>query len=427
MMGAKQIKLKPVQPIDTENFAGLMRKFGARPIEEDSMSDTASNGISHLTPETLLENRPPENRTPLENRTPENRTPPENRVLENRTPPENRASENDSAYLVRSIGFTAFGVLSSLRDYFLQGNEILNILQFAKLHGISRSALSIQLRILEQNGLIQLGPPERRGRSLKISCFENGVWCPENRTLHENHLSSSSSYYNKLLLPNKKLYEDRAHENRAPENRLLENSPPENRAPENRLLENRTYTELALTAPVSENVHLEDGNEDKLPYLPSWEKAQMRDQAEELFYIGLTAKTEPEMFSMQTLILYSRIVKERGKDWAAALFLILLPKAKDNPTGYISSAYRNGAEPTSASILQVKDMWAPLETIGKSSTPQSLKDCIREAVEKEDLETIASLTQMQTLTKAALRILSWTATQDELLKRRNVFIDSLFS
>jgi hypothetical protein len=425
-MGTKQVKLKPIQPLNTENFAELMRKFGARPAEVDSVSYVASDDGVNLASTSVSDNTTP----------PENRIPPENRA------PENRAPENEPACMIRIIGFTAFGVLAALKDYFYQGNGTINILQFAYLHGISRSALTVQLRILEQNGLIQLGPPERRGRSIRICCIDNGKWCPVFRALPENKTRSSSSSNNNnnnnkqlLLLPKDNYSENRAPENRAPGNRAPENRASENRAPENRASENRapenrvsdfSTDELALIAPVPEYLYPEENNVDKLPYLPSWEKAQMRDQAEELFYIGLTAKVDPEEFSMQTLVLYSKIVKERGKDWAAALFLILLPKAKDNPTGYITSAYRNGAEPTSASIMRVRDMWEPLEKVGKVLKSQLLKDRLHEAIENEDAKAIISLTQAQTSTKLAMRMLSWTATLDELLKRRDVFIDSLF-
>jgi hypothetical protein len=324
-----------------------------------------------------------------------------------------------SVDLIKMLGFTAFGVLAALKDCFPQGNGIINLFQFTQERKVSRSALTVQLRTLEQNGLIQLGPPEQRGRSIKIFCLDNGAWCHISDTLTENrNPSSSSSYYIKQQLLQKKV----------PENRnLTENRLPENRNP---LSEDRTPDflpdELVLVTPVSGNVNYSsDGGEDKLPHLAAWERAQIRGQAEELFYLGLIAKIEPEAFSLQTLILYSQIAKERGKDWTAALFLILLPKAKDNPTGYISTACRNGAEPTSASITRVRTMWEPLEAIERIPTSPSLKDRIHDAVEKEDFDTITSLTKTQALVKAALQILSWTTTLDDLFKRRNAFIDSL--
>jgi hypothetical protein len=507
MMGTKQFKLKPVQPLNTDNFAELMRKFGARPVDSDvvvpdevldpipiSSSENLENKVpdnrrfyenmlpdNNISPENRApdnsifpENRTPDNRTLLENRAPDISIFPENRTPDNRTLPENRAPDNDSACLVRMVGFTAFGVLASLKDCFSQGHGTINIVRFASLHGISRSALTVQLRILEQNGLIQLGPIERRGRRINIPCIDNGNWCPvfskypENRT--DNYSSSSSYYYKQQQLikinpgnglPRNRSPENELPENRSPESGLPGNSPPENevpgnrlpenevpenelpgnRSPENELPENRSLKDglpentlpgslpigLTLVTPISEGTYAEEKNDEKVTFLPSWKKAQMRDQAEELFYIGLIAKIAPEILSMQTLTLYSKIVSEHNKDWAAALFLILLPKAKDNPTGYILSAYRNGAEPTSASIIQVRDMWKPLESIGRLSTSQPLKERIREAVEKEDVEAVASLTQIQALVKVALQLLSWTSTLDQLLKRRDVFIDSLFS
>jgi DNA-binding MarR family transcriptional regulator len=166
-------------------------------------------------------------------------------------------------------------------------------------------------------------------------------------------------------------------------------------------------------------------NQIKLTNMPPWEKAQLKNQAEELFYIGLVAKIDPESFSLQTLVLYTQIVKEHGRDWSAALFLILLPKAKDNVTGYIFSAYKKGAEPTSGSVIKVKDMWAPLETLTTVKSYKKLKTQILEAAEKEDTELLISLTQTQTRLKTALRLLFWSGSVDSLIEKKYTFFSAL--
>jgi DNA-binding MarR family transcriptional regulator len=200
---------------------------------------------------------------------------------------------------------------------------------------------------------------------------------------------------------------------------------------ENKLLlqdEHELTSQLELTSKNCEPNHIDQTklpSQINLTNIASWEKARLESQAEELFYIGLAAKTNPESFSMQTLTLYSEIVKEHGRDWAGALFLILLPKARDNVTGYIFSAYKNGAEPTSGSVIRVKDMWLTLEALGSVQSSKNLKTQIIEAVEKEDTEALLFLTRIQTELKTALRLLSWPESVDSLVEKRESFISTL--
>jgi hypothetical protein len=170
----------------------------------------------------------------------------------------------------------------------------------------------------------------------------------------------------------------------------------------------------------------EGTNSDMSKFVPSWlEKVQLKEQAEELFYIAMSVKANPEAFSMQTLNLYKQMSKERGKDHAAALFLHLLPKAKDNPTGYISSACRQGAEPTSASITQVQEVWEIINILSKKQNLYDIKQQIQNAVTKEDTETVIILTQMQAKIKRALQLLSWTETIEVLIEKQKAFVASL--
>ena len=123
----------------------------------------------------LPENRLPENR-PSENRQPENR-PSENRQSENRQPenrqPENRqfSKLNDCGklkILVAELNFTAIGLLAILMEEFPSGRGHINFQQFADACHVAKSSLKTQIHILEQKGLIELGPIEQTGRDLTI-------------------------------------------------------------------------------------------------------------------------------------------------------------------------------------------------------------------------------------------------------------------
>ena len=128
------------------------------------------------TPENRpSENRQPENR-PSENRQPENR-PSENRQSENRQPenrqPENRqfSKLNDCGklkILVAELNFTAIGLLAILMEEFPSGRGHINFQQFADACHVAKSSLKTQIHILEQKGLIELGPIEQTGRDLTI-------------------------------------------------------------------------------------------------------------------------------------------------------------------------------------------------------------------------------------------------------------------
>jgi hypothetical protein len=159
---------------------------------------------------------------------------------------------------------------------------------------------------------------------------------------------------------------------------------------------------------------------------PLWlEKTLLKNRAEELFYIALAAETHVEEFSMQTLNLYNHLSQEKGRDYAAALFFQLLPKAKDNPTGYVSSAYKQGAEPTSASIVKIKEIWEALDSLAKAPDLQKIKLQIQEAVIKDDTDTLVVLTQIQSKIKSALRLFSWLGTLEALVEKRDVFLKEL--
>jgi hypothetical protein len=289
--------------------------------------------------------------------------------------PENKAPERSMYDLLNMIGYTEFGVLSALKTVFSSGNGILNIRQFSASSGTSRSALKVQLRSLERHGLIRLGRQEKLGRQIEI------LW-------HGNKT---------------RLREDGTHQFPTDDLSLVE------------------PLDLATLTPNEDLVRGKLLPQSSQP----WENAQVLDQAVELFYVGMAAKADINSFSMQTVNLYIHISKEQGKDYAAALFLILLPKVKNNPTGYISSAYKHGAAPTSDSILKIHNLWEQLYSLEKASKYTDAKKEIINALELEDLESVVLLTQEQAQIRAALKILSWSGTAEELTEKRESFVTSL--
>jgi len=360
----------------------------------------AENSTSEIR--TYMGNSTLRNSAYTEKNTPEIRTYVKNSTPEIRTHPENSTPNGDTFSLLKMIGCTAFGVLSALKNVFPSGNGMMNIVQFAQSSGISRSAFIAQLRILEQRDLIRFGPPERRGRRIEILCLLDKDIYPENRIYPENNIPlCSSSYLNNIK--------------QQLQNKYTENSTSD-----------FPMDDLALIGPLN-MATLSPAKEElaKLPPLPAWEKARMVAQAEELFYVGMAAKVDIDTFSRQTVNLYERISKERGREYTAALFLILLPKAKDNPTGYISSAVKQGAEPTAGSIIKVREIWELLDALSKAPTSEEIRHRIKEAAESDDPETLTTLAQQQTQVKMALRMLSWDGTAETLIERRDAFVSSL--
>ena len=165
----------------------------------------------------------------------------------------------------------------------------------------------------------------------------------------------------------------------------------------------------------------------KLTTMPPWERSKLKSDAEDLFYISSIAKVEIGMLSLQTLKLYEHIAKDKGKDHAAALFMILLPKAKDNPTGYILSAFRQGAEPTASSLNIIKQMRETLECLTNCQPPEEIKKQIQEALKKDDTKTQLSLTQKLAEVKNALQLLSWNSSFETLIEAREEFINRLLT
>jgi hypothetical protein len=305
---------------------------------------------------------------------------------------------------------TNYGYYCLLRRKILENNGIIRINAFCKYYSCDKKALLLMIKRLEEKGLFCTLSSGPEGRKLALIGGKNttgGIYFST---------CSSSNYLNK----------QQQIQNSGKNTTDSENTPRGQFS--SGAFEDFLNT-LSLTAQLDSSSFSSANGElvqAKSAKLPSWEKAQLQAQAEDLFYVTVAAKVDPDALSMQTVSLYGRITKERGRDYTAALFLILLPKARDNPTGYISSAFKRGAEPTSASIGRVKGMWELLDVLSKTSTFLEIRQQIREAVEKDDTDAITELTQQQTQIKAALRVLSWDRTPEELTEKRNAFVASLF-
>jgi hypothetical protein len=342
---------------------------------------------------------PIENATYSENTTPGNATCSENKSLENAiysenaTRSENTTCSENATYngrviqLSRSLNFAALGVLAVLLDEFTNGTGILNISQLAKACDVARSTIIAQLRILEDKGMIALGAPEKGGRVIKITCSENTT-CSENATVTRG---SSSFLVTKDLTTT-------------------------------------TTTEDSENATCSENATHDDFENTGEPIytaLQPWEKMKLRDNAEDLFYIAIITKSDVGQLSMQTLRLFERIYDDKGRDHALALFLLLLPKAKDNPTGYIWSSFKQGAEPNAGSLKRVKEMQEVLGCLAKTQSPEEAKEQMQTALNKNDTQALLSLAKKQEEYKKALNLLSWGDTFEALVQKREEFISSV--
>jgi hypothetical protein len=159
--------------------------------------------------------------------------------------------------------------------------------------------------------------------------------------------------------------------------------------------------------------------------LQPWEKMKLRNDAEDLFHAALIVKSDAGRLSMQTLRLYKHIYDDKGKDHALALFLLLLPKAKDNPTGYIWSSFKQGAEPNAESLRKVKEMQEVLECLAKTHSPEEAKQQMQSALDKSDTQALLSLAQQQEKYKKALHLLSWGGTVEALVQKREEFVTAL--
>ena len=343
--------------------------------ENDTLENTTRSGNESLGNATYSGNKSPENTTCSENATLGNVTY-SGRVVQ----------------LSRSLNFTALGVLAVLLDEFSSGTGILNISQLSKACGVARSTIISQLRILEDKEIITLGPPEKGGRLLKIMCSENTTY-PENATLARG---SSSCSFNNLTTTT-------TEEQVCSENTMY---------PENAIRsENEICSEITTLKPFTA--------------MQPWEKMKLRSDAEALFYAALITKCDGGLLSKQTLRLFKHIDDDKGRGHALALFLLLLPKAKDNPTGYISSAIKQGAEPNADSLKKVKEMEEILECLAKTYSPEEAKQKMQAALDKNDTQTLFSLAQQQEKYKKALHLLSWNDTFEALIQKRDDFVTSL--
>jgi DNA-binding MarR family transcriptional regulator len=188
-------------------------------------------------------------------------------------------------------------------------------------------------------------------------------------------------------------------------------------------------SQLELTTPLSLG-EVDFTDQEKMPdhkfaALPPWERESFRSRAEELFYVSLAANFEPAKLSMQALTLYKKLSEERSKEYAAALFLILLPKATDNPVGYVVAAVKRGAEATPESVTKMKELRESLTALDKRVDIKDLKQQMQEALDAGNIGKLTSLTEFNSRVKKALCFLSWKGTLEELIQKRDDFVKSL--
>jgi hypothetical protein len=289
-----------------------------------------------------------------------------------------------------------------LRRIILENYGIIRVNAFCKQYKCDKKTLASVIKRFEEEGLIYTISSGMEGRKLSLAGGTVGGTSVTG-CIYTTRGSSSSSYLNNKL-------------------QLQLQGPGGINTPSGGI--NPTGGINTPSEGITDSLSLDTDAHSKFEKLPSWEKARMIEQAEELFYIGMAARLETGAFSAQTLSLYVRISQKCGRDHSAALFLFLLPKAKDNPTGYILSAWKQGAEPPSDLIVKVQKIWSLLSTLTKASKSQEVKTQIMNAMERGDMEAVAMLTQEQMQIKTLLHELSWSGTVAQLIEKRDTFVSS---
>lgn len=325
------------------------------------------------------------------------------------------ASQKILSVIRESTNFSLIGFITFLNVLYPEGKGKYSINNLSRLSGMSRTSIRGNLQNLEQSSFISLTQNE-------ICLVER---CRGWTNLDNRH--KNIHVQNEICMI-KDMYKFGPAEIQTGGQNLVEATVSPEKSTKLDMPGSVLRSGSETNNHTTTTTEVRDGstNSDMYEQVPPWlEKIQLREQAEELFYIAMCARVNAEVFSMQTLNLYKQISKDRGRDYAAALFLHLLPKAKDNPTGYISTACKQGAEPTSASITKAKEIWTNLDVLSKTQNLHEIKQKIQNAIIKEDTETVITLTQIQAKIKAALQLLSWSETTEMLIERRKVFIASL--
>jgi hypothetical protein len=243
---------------------------------------------------------------------------------------------------------TNYGYYCLLRRKIIENDGIIRINAFCKHYGCDKKALLAVIKRLEDKELFYTISSGQEGRRL-ILCGGKNPTGEINTPGGENRSSSYNNINNKLLL-------------HAEENTTGGDFP--------------TWKE-------------------KPYHLPSWERALQKSNAETLFYMSKVTKTNCSLFSMQLLTFYKRLSSEKGQAHTIALFLGLLPKAKDNINSYIITAHANGAEPTPEEIKRAENLLSFIDNIDKFPEEKVLKEKIVEAALASDTKQLLFFTKQQ--------------------------------
>lgn len=292
--------------------------------------------------------------------------------------------------IIQAVGLTGAGTLMLLHSLVGHSGGYIRTRNLARDLGMTYQALLNQLERLVNAGFVD-SPP---GNSMSGRWLEITLAGQLYLTSQLNYTTSSSSFNNNTTTDN--------------ESDIL-----------------CLTSQLNLTDQINLTSLPESTSQLNFTPMLSWERTKLRNDAEDLFYIALVARIEAGILSMQALRLYGQISKEKSKDYAAALFLILLPKVKDNPAGYIHSAFKQGAEPNADSLKKVKEMQEILECMVKAYSPEEAKQQMQSALDNGDTQTILSLAKQQEKYKKALDLLSWRGTFEALIQKRDEFVSSL--
>ena len=184
---------------------------------------------------------------------------------------------------------------------------------------------------------------------------------------------------------------------------------------------------LMVDGRISLTGELLSTSQQNLTTMQPWEKAKLKTQTEELFYVALAAKADIKKLSFQVLQQYKMLIEEKQQNYAIALFLVLLPKARENVPGYISSAIKKGAEPTQESVTKATQLITSLEVLDRVQDLDEIEQKIYSALAQDKSDEIITLAQQKKEVKLALEQFAWKGSLKELKKNKDAFTDFILN
>jgi hypothetical protein len=341
--------------------------------------------------------------------------------VQNKTGMDFNIEGNNILTVIQNVSnFAVLGFITFLNVLYPEGHGTFSINGLSKISGMSRPSIRGNLQQLEK---LRLATFTESTITLSEDCKG---WININMYKYDQHpkiinsnLDMDENIPVKIHTSSEKLEStDFSRENMNLD--MYENIQAKNSS--SSFIQKETTTTTTTTTTNTDNsINL---NVDKKIQLLPWERAQLESIIEELFYIALTIPLEPTKLSRQTFEIYQKIRKERGCEYAIGLFLLLFPKAKDNPTGYIASALSKGATPSYADINRAKEILASINCLGnvRLLDEQSLKKKLQAAVDIDDTEQISELIKLKSSIKFALETLRWKKSIDELVEEKQAFI-----